>query len=130
MTLDCGIFRYTIQPRVISVLSYYLTSLVNLSFCSFSSDDLIFPSSFRFTTCLRFFVVFLVSEIPQCSERDYGFWLVCPPGFCSISFSAAFTSFTFDERQISSLLLILRLHLLSSDFRLHLWCCLPLTFGR
>ena len=33
MTLDCGIFRYSKQPRVISVLSYYLTSLVNLSFC-------------------------------------------------------------------------------------------------
>ena len=33
MTLDCFIFRCSLQSRVISVLSYYLTSLVNLSFC-------------------------------------------------------------------------------------------------
>ena len=32
MTLDCTSFRLQ-QPRVISVHSYYLTSLVNLSFC-------------------------------------------------------------------------------------------------
>ena len=35
MTLDCFIFRCSLQSRVISVLSYYLTSLVNLSFCRF-----------------------------------------------------------------------------------------------
>jgi hypothetical protein len=33
MTLDCVLSKH--QPRVISVLSYYLTSLVNLSFCGF-----------------------------------------------------------------------------------------------
>ena len=36
MTLDCGCFS-TYQSRVISVHSWYLTSLVNLTFCRFGT---------------------------------------------------------------------------------------------
>jgi len=58
MTLDCGIFDALDQSRVISVLSYYLTSLVNLSFCRFLTMPLfpaILPLHYRIPTFSNFF---------------------------------------------------------------------------
>ena len=49
MTLDRTSFRLQ-QPRVISVHSYYLTSLVNLSFCGLDVTFIYFRNTFRTTT--------------------------------------------------------------------------------
>ena len=59
MTLDCFIFRCSLQSRVISVLSYYLTSLVNLSFCrlDFAFSDL---TNFGNSSILLIICVFLI----------------------------------------------------------------------
>ena len=46
MTLDCTSFRLQ-QPRVISVHSYYLTSLVNLSFCGLDVTFNFFRNTFQ-----------------------------------------------------------------------------------
>ena len=77
MTLDWCIFSsMLLQPRVISVLSYYLTSLVNLAFyrlfrrCHLSFDPL------RCTFQLHFiFLNTLVSENPLCRNSIFGYWL-------------------------------------------------------
>ena len=59
MTLDCFIFRCSLQSRVISVLSYYLTSLVNLSFyrLDFAFSD---PIDFGIFSILHIICVFLI----------------------------------------------------------------------
>ena len=74
MTLDCTSFRLQ-QPRVISVHSYYLTSLVNLSFCGLD-------------------VTFSVVEIPSRSQRlmlSFYFVLFCLVWF---GFNVQTTSFS------------------------------------
>ena len=53
MTLDCG--DSPLQSRVISVHSYYLTSLVNLSFCGIDSVLSVLATS----VC---FVIFFVDQ--------------------------------------------------------------------
>ena len=73
MTLDWCIFSLMLlQPSVISVLSYYLTSLVNLAFyrlfrrCHLSFDPL------RCTFHLHFiFFITLVSENPLCRNSIF-----------------------------------------------------------
>ena len=74
MTLDRRILSVMhLQPRVISVLSYYLTSLVNLSFCRFLSDGIFFPESFRYTTDSNFRFHNSLKWDNSMSERD--FWI-------------------------------------------------------
>ena len=74
MTLDCRIFR-SLQPRVIFLRSWYLTSLINLSFCRFrhqpSSDLFFLPHSLQ-----PLFVVLPLSEW-LIFERNYSsdLWL-------------------------------------------------------
>ena len=59
-------FFRTSQPRVISLHYYYLTSLVNLAFCSLTVA-LPDPSLFSSTTYLRFFVLkFLEARTSFC----------------------------------------------------------------
>ena len=74
MTLDCRILLVMhLQPRVISVLSYYLTSLVNLSFYRFF-DDAVHPfNPFR---CIFTSTIFLLPysrkrepSMPECIAR-------------------------------------------------------------
>ena len=71
MTLDCCIFSSMhVQPRVISVLSYYLTSLVNLSFCSFLRRCLLFLHTFRRMFLSTIFTSFSRKREPSMPEQD------------------------------------------------------------
>ena len=72
MTLGCATLR-TLQPRVISVHSWYLTSLVNLSFCSFGLPSLLSESVPRYSPHFQCYETYFHSSrnIPLGRRRHF-----------------------------------------------------------
>ena len=92
MTLDRRILLMLSQPRVISVLSYYLTSLINLSFCRFFRRCLSSPVSLPLHVFIYIFYFHdLVSEKPLCRNSSGVLASsVRLTGGCIFRFAAAF----------------------------------------
>ena len=134
MTLDCCTLWsvHFVQSRVISLLSWYLTSLVNLSFYSMRRS--FFLHTFALNHCTLAFIQYLFSEMRLC-VRIYIIWkniVFRSSIFLESAFSTQQPSLKIQMAHWS--LLLAFLDLLWRNYynsNIHLWfmSCMPYAFS-